>query len=351
MNRYFKNIAIISALLMSNFAKAGNEDRVGSAGASQLLVNPWARSTASGSAGFANTKGLEATYMNIAGLASSDKTQIKFNMSNWLGSAGIKFYSAGVAQRVSESSVIAVSVQSMNFGDIDRTTVENPEGGIGVFTPRLNVFNIGYAKQFSSSISGGINFKVISESIADLKTSGVAIDAGIRYVTGEKEQFKFGIALKNVGPTMKYKGDGLAEQAAYTSTGTIASLEQRSQQFELPSLLNIGGSYDFIFNEMNKLTLLLGFTANSFFSDQYRLGLDYGFSNEKLAFNLRAGYVYEKNIFSVENRTNALIGPTAGFSVDFLSGKNKSPLGIEYAVRMAGPFGFVHTYGLTIGIK
>jgi hypothetical protein len=351
MNRYFKHIAIISAVILTNNVIAGNEDRVGSAGASQLLVNPWSRSTASGSAGFANTNGLEATYLNIAGLASSDKTQIKFNMSNWLGTAGIKFYSAGLAQRVSESGVIAVSVQSMNFGDIDRTTVENPEGGIGVFTPRLNVFNIGYAKQFSSSISGGINFKIISESIADLKSNGVAIDAGIRYVTGDKDQFKFGISLKNVGPTMKYKGDGLAEQASYIKTSFIGTFEQRSQQFELPSLLNIGGSYDFIFDEMNKLTVILGFTANSFFSDQYRLGLDYGFSNEKFAFNLRAGYVYENNILSIENRTNSLIGPTAGFSIDFLSGKNKSPLGMEYAVRLAGPFGFVHTYGLTIGIK
>jgi len=351
MSKHLKNIVIVSALVISNIANAGNEDRVGSAGASQLLVNPWSRSTASGSSGIANTTGLEATYMNIAGLATSDKSQVKFNMSNWLGTAGIKFYAAGLAQRISESSVIAFSVQSMNFGEIDRTTVENPEGGIGVFTPRLNVFNVGYAKKFSSSISGGINFKVISESIADLRSTGVAIDAGIRYVTGEKEQVKFGIALKNVGPTMKYKGDGLAEQANYVNKDMIATFEQRSQQFELPSLLNIGGSYDFIFNEMNKLTVILGFTANSFFSDQYRLGLDYGFANEKLAFNLRAGYVYEKNIFNVENRTNALLGPTAGFSVDFLSGKNKSPLGIEYAVRMAGPFGFVHTYGVSIGIK
>jgi hypothetical protein len=351
MKKVIKKAVVIGGFLLSSYAIAGNEDRVGSAGASQLLVNPWSRTTASGSSGFSNTNGLEATYLNIAGLASSDKTQIKVNMTNWLGSAGIKFYSAGLAQRVSESSVIAISVQSMNFGDIDRTTVSNPEGGIGVFTPRLNVVNVGYAKKFSSSISGGINLKVISESIADLKATGVAIDAGIRYVTGEKEQIKFGIALKNVGPTMKYKGDGLANQVTYLANGNVASLEERSQPFEMPSLLNIGGSYDFIFNEMSKFTVILGFTANSFFQDQYRLGLDYGFVKEKFAFNLRAGYVYEKNIFSAENRTNTLIGPSAGFSVDILSGKNKSPLGIEYAVRMAGPFGYVHTYGITIGIK
>ena len=153
-------------LFLSPMLFAGNEDRVGSAGASHLLINPWARSSALGDAGIASTNGLEASYMNIAGLAFTDQTQMKFNYSNWMGSAGISFNSAGIAQRVSESSVIAISIQSMNYGDIPITTVENPEGNIGFFSPRTNVFNIGYARTFSSSISGGINFKVISENIS-----------------------------------------------------------------------------------------------------------------------------------------------------------------------------------------
>jgi hypothetical protein len=352
----FKNILrntafIGAAVLTCSNVFAGNEDRVGSAGASQLLVNPWARSTGSADAGIANVNGIEGTFTNIAGLAFTDKTQLKFNYTNWLGNSGIRFSSAGFAQRLSESSVIAVSIQAMSFGDIDITTVELPEGGIGVFTPRVNVFNVGYAKSFTKSISGGINFKVISESIANLKANGMAIDAGIRYVTGEQDQIKFGITLKNVGPTMRYKGDGLSTQINYVSTGGKATLEQRSQAFEMPSLLSIGGSYDFIFNEKNKLTTMLGFTANSFANDQYRLGLDYAMTTEKAAFNVRAGYVYEKNIFSMENRTNALTGPTAGFSVDALVGKNKSALGVEYALRIAGPFGVIHTLGVAISLK
>ena len=330
---------------------AGNEDRVGSAGASHLLINPWARGSAIGDAGIANMNGLEATFTNIAGLAFTDKTQIKFNYSNWMGSANIGLNSAGFAQRLSESDVIAISVQSLNYGDIAITTVANPEGNIGFFSPRANIFNIGYAKKFSSTISGGINFKVISENISNLKSSGIAIDAGIRYVTGDKEQIKFGIALKNVGPVMRYKGDGLSQQVSYVSTEFIGSLEQRSATYELPSLLSIGGSYDFIFTPESKLNLALGFTANSFSKDQFRLGLDYGMISEKMAFNIRAGYVYEKDILSDENRSNALIGPTAGFSLDALVGKSKSALGLEYCARFAGVFGIIHTMGLTISLK
>ena len=345
------NFLLVLMMGISTVTFAGNEDRVGSAGASHLLINPWARGSAIGDAGVANMNGLEATFTNIAGLAFTDKTQIKFNYSNWMGSAGIALNSAGFAQRLSESSVISVSVQSLSYGDIPITTVANPEGNIGFFSPRANVFNVGYAKKFSSSISGGINFKVISENISNLKASGIAIDAGIRYVTGEKDQVKFGITLKNIGPVMRYKGDGLSQQVSYVSTGFIASLEQRSATYELPSLLSIGGSYDFIFSDESKLNLALAFTANSFSKDQFRLGLDYGMISENMAFNLRAGYVYENGIITAENRSNALIGPTAGFSIDALVGKAKSALGLEYCARFAGVFGIIHTMGLTISLK
>lgn len=347
-----KSVVICGALLMSFTGTAGNEDRVGTAGASHLLINPWARSSAIGDAGGASSKGLEASFTNIAGLAFTKKTQIKFNYTNWMGSsAGVALNSAGIAIRISESSAVAVSIQALNYGDIPITTVQNPEGNIGFFSPRANIFNVGYARAFSASISGGINFKVVSESISNLRATGMVIDAGIRYVTGEQEQIKFGISLKNVGTTMKYKGDGLNNQVTYLNSAFTASLEQRTAVFEMPSLLNIAGSYDFIFDEKNKLNISGAFTANSFSYDQFRLGLDYGMTADKVAFNVRAGYVYEKKITSLENRSNALVGPTCGFSVDALVGEKKTALGVEYAARFAGLFGVIHTLGVTLDLK
>ncbi|MFM7387966.1 MAG: hypothetical protein ACKO5L_07385 [Bacteroidota bacterium] len=85
-----KMMKLFSLLLvggMSTMVLAGNEDRVGSAGASHLLINPWARGSAIGDAGVACINGLEAQYNNIAGLAFTDKTQIKFNSVNWMGNA------------------------------------------------------------------------------------------------------------------------------------------------------------------------------------------------------------------------------------------------------------------------
>ena len=343
------------ALISGGITFAGNGDRVGSAGGTELLINPWARSAAFADAGIACSNGLDGVFTNIAGLAFTDKTQIRFDRSNWLGGTGINVNSAGLAQRVSDNSVISVTIMAMSFGDIPITTVELPEGGIGEFSPTYSNFNVGYAREFSNSIYGGINFKVINESIANVRANGVAIDAGIRYVTGEEDQMKFGITLKNVGPTMRFKGDGLSIQVEHIATEELATLEQRSAEFELPSLLGIGGSYDFNFSETNKLTVAAAFSANSFSNDQFRLGLDYGLEIEKAAFHIMAGYVYEDGVFANDfnfgSTVTALSGFTAGVSVDAIVGKSSSRLGIQYAYRATRNFNGVHTLGVSIDMK
>ena len=356
-----KKIGVFSFLFsISSLIFAGNEDRAGSAGASQLLINPWCRSSALGDANVASSMGLEATFTNIAGLAQTDKTQLKFNFTNWLGSAGIPFSSAGIAQRISSSSVIALSVQSMSFGDLMITTVDNPEGGIGKFSPKMSVINVGYAKSFTTSISGGFNLKVLNESISNLGSTGIAIDAGIKYVTGKLDRMKMGITLKNIGAPMTMNGDGLGTQVTVIKNGTNITTDQRSQKYELPSMMSMGVSYDIINDTVsaNKFTAAFAFTANSFSNDQYRFGLDYLFNTGIAAFNLRAGYVYEKNITSAANRTNALSGLTAGMSVDLISRKTtsegvkkQSAIGLEYAVRMSNPFGLIHSFGVSISLK
>lgn len=352
IKKYIIGSSIALGAFTSSYTLAGNEDRIGSAGASEMLVNPWARSGAMADAGISSSRGLEAQFTNIAGLAFTSKTQLKFNYTNWLGgNAGISLNSAGLAQRISKQSVLAVSIQAFGFGEVDITTVDIPEGGIGTFSPRKNIVNIGYAREFSKSIYAGMNLKIISESIANLSATGVALDAGVQYVTGEQDETKFGITLRNVGPTMTFDGDGHGTPIFYQSNGGSATLEQRANSFEMPSQLGIGASYDFVFSETSKLTSAFGFSANSFTNDIYRFGLDYGMGLDKAAFNIRAGYAFESNIFNRDLATTAMTGFTAGFSIDALVGKNKSPIGLEYAVRLANPFGTIHTFGVSINMK
>lgn len=47
--------------------------------------------------------------------------------------------------------------------------------------------NMRMQKLSANAIYGGFNLKIISESISDVGAQGIAVDAGIQYVTGEKE--------------------------------------------------------------------------------------------------------------------------------------------------------------------
>ena len=116
-------------------AYAGNSDRAGQAGATELLINPWARSSGFAGANTASARGLEAQYLNVAGLAYTEKTEVLFANTQWLVGSGVMINSFGLSQKIGDAGVIGLGVMNMSFGEIDITTADLPEGGIGdVFT-------------------------------------------------------------------------------------------------------------------------------------------------------------------------------------------------------------------------
>lgn len=331
------------ALLTASTAFAGNPDRAGSAGVGQLLINPWARSAGMGSTSMASGGGIEASFLNVAGLAFNRKTELVFANTNYLVGSDISINTLGFSQRVG-TSVVGITVMSMNFGDIPITTEDLPEGGIGSFSPRYSNLGLHYAKEFSNSIYGGLSMRILSESISNVRAQGISFDAGIRYVTGEFDNVRFGISLKNVGPPMRYRGDGM------TVTGIVSgqsiTVEQRAEKYELPSLVNIGFAYDFLFGENMKLTTNGQFTSNSFTRDQFGAGAEFAFKN---MFFLRAGYLWEEQIGGEETQT-VYTGPAAGFTIQIPTGENEALLGVDYSYRSTQNFDGIHSIGLHIDL-
>jgi hypothetical protein len=327
-------------------AYAGNKDRSGQAGASELLINPWARSSGWGNVSTANVKGLEGMFINVAGIAFTQKTEFIFSYTNWLKGTDINLYAFGLTVKVGESSVLGLNVFSMSFGDIEVTTPNNPEGGIGVYKPSYLTVSIAFAKAFSTSIFAGLNLKIISESIADASAQGIAIDAGIQYVTGDRDHIKFGIALKNIGPDMKYTGDGLMLNTFIPGEDNAFSMTMPASNFQLPAALDIGASYDFFIGEINRLTLAANFQSNSFGKDQFMGGLEYSLKEYLM---LRGGYIYEDGITKKEDRTNVYTGPTAGITIQVPLNKEKgSTFSVDYSYRDTDPFNGTHSIGARI---
>jgi hypothetical protein len=343
---FIYSLALVT-IINQGSAFAGNKDRAGEAGASQLLINPWAKSNGLGGANSAFVTGIEAQFLNIAGAAHTRSLNAAFTQTQYLQGSGVNISAFGLSTKMGEgSSALVLSVISMNIGDIPVTTVDQPEGNGSVFSPRLMNINIGYAKAFSNSIYGGVNIKVISEAISNVKSTGVAIDAGIQYVTGRKENIKFGVSLKNVGPNMSYSGDGMSIRGFVNQQPNQMTLEQRSASLELPSLIRIAFSYDMYIDDNNIITPAYTFTANSFTNDQHAVGLQYAWSKY---FVVRAGYVYEEGIFDA-NRTTVYTGPTAGMSLLVPINKEGGNIALDYAYQFSNPFQGSHSIGVSIDL-
>lgn len=367
MNKISKivvNSIIVVSMLSSGSLFAGNPERSGSAGGGQLLINPWARSTGWGGANQSNAHGLEAMFLNVAGMAFTKKTEVVFSRTNWLVNSKINVNAFGFTQHVGETGVLGLGIVSLDGGDIPITTVDQPEGGIGTYSPLFLNIGLSYAKAFSDNIYGGATFKIVSEQISNVSAKGMCLDAGIQYHTGKYDQFHIGISLKNVGPKMTYRGDGLSFETNVASgtqyngsvSGYTATFEQRSANYELPSCLNMGVSYDFLIGVSDsvkasevdhRVSVAANFTSNSFTNDQYTLGVEYGFRKYLM---VRGGYTYEKDITKATRRT-AFTGPSAGITLQLPFGteKNKT-FALDYSYRFTNPFAGVHSIGARINL-
>lgn len=343
---------------------AGNPERQGQAGAAQLTINGFGRSSAMGWAYAGGISGVEAMYMNPAGMDKAKHgTEILFCRTNWLGGSGIAINNFGFTQKMGEDGdggTLGVSIMQFGIKPIDITTETNPYGGLGTYRVNMTNLAVGYAKSFGRNISAGINFRAVTEGIPDAKALGMSIDAGVQYSTTLKpkinsikdDDVKFGISMKNIGPDMRHTGDGLSYKAILQNGDYTKTVQVKVDRIKLPALLNIAGSYDFkldkgdeVYN--NKLTVGFGFTNYAFQSNQTTLGLEYVYKN---FISFRTAYVYQEGAFDKEKRTTAFTGFSGGLSFDFNSKDGNNLISLDYSYRASNPFSGTHSFGVRIGL-
>ncbi len=305
--------------------QAGDKKRRGTAGATYLLVPTTARMTSLGNgltSGLSTLNGIEALSLNPAGLALNTGTSALFSRVNYVADIGINHF--GVAQRFGNNN-LALTVTSWDFGEIPLQTEADPEISSLTWTASTVVVGVTYAREFTDRISAGVTTKLLSERIDDVSASGIAFDAGMTYVAGESG-FRFGVSLKNFGPSMKYAGVGLTRQAKLPEQPPHANQQAVSieaAQFELPSMLNFGVSYTREFGAGAIVTLIGNFRSNSFSQDQYSGAIELSYQN---LFYVRGGYQWEPDM-----DLTFFTGPSfgAGLNMELVGAK----LSVDYAYR------------------
>ncbi len=259
-------------------AKAGDDNRRGTAGATQLLVPLTARSASLGAsmtAGMVGMNGLDAVYANPAGLAVNNGTAVIFSRMDYVANIDVNYF--GIGQSFGNNN-LAFLVSAWDFGDIPLQTELQPEKTSVTFDATFVTAGLTYARLFTDRISAGFTAKIINESIDDVSATAVAFDAGMTYVVGETG-LRLGIALKNIGSDIQYDGVGLTRQVQLPNQPPNAianSLNLEGEGVELPSLLNVGVSYARQVNDAAIVTVLGNFRSNSFDQDQFSGGLQLG---------------------------------------------------------------------------
>lgn len=345
---------------------AGNKDRTGQAGAAELLINPWGKSTGVFGLNTSNVKGIDALKTNIAGLAFVNKNEVGASYTALLRNSKVGVNNIGFAQKLGNNvGVLGVNIMAMSYGEITVTDYNNPEGNGGTYKPQFFNFQLGFAKEFSRNIYAGIGATFVTEQISNIKASGAAFEAGIQYVTGKRDNFHFGITLRNIGTNMRFSGNGfsISAEAPENEAYELNRLTP-AEKFEMPTYLNFGLAYDFYLDEKHtanpdaqsaeagksmpkhRITPMASFTSNSFNNDYLGLGVEYAFQE---TFMLRAAYRYEKNIGGSISSTTMYTGLSAGATIQRRIGETGPTLAIDYSYRPTQrPSNGVHVFSLRL---
>ena len=277
-----KTFLLIVALLLLTFQSviAGNENRLGTAGAAELLIPVGSRGTALGGAVVANSYGIDAIFWNPAGLAWLEGTEAMAAILPYIADIDVTYFAIG--KQIEDFGTIALTAKVVSIGKIEETTDAFPNGTGSIFEPTMAVIGLTFAKAVSTQVNFGITGRYIREEIFEVTANGVSFDFGFTYeprVYG----LTLGLAIRNFGPDIVFSGSGFEDA---TGGRPLSSTESGA---ELPTSFDLGLAYNFLNEGLNSATLSGNFRSNNLSNDNWNGGVEYVY-DERYA--LRAGYLY-----------------------------------------------------------
>lgn len=325
--------------MISAFSVYGQTElsKVGTSMAQFLKLGAGARGTALGDAYTSNVHDISALYWNPAGLQKIGRPVLGASRTQLF--AGITYDFLGAAYPLSRTTTIGVSVLYLNSGEMDLTTIAEPEGTGTTFDASSSSLGVSVAHSLTDRFDLGVTVKYISETLFREQASTLAFDVGSQFRTGIYG-IRLGMALSNFGGKMKLDGPDLDTNYLNeeTSTEYEAGSRLKTEEWPIPLVFRLGMNIDLIgsesvimTDEKNRLTLSLEGNDPVDHYLRYNFGLEYEWSK---LIALRFGYKdnYDEADF------------TAGFGLDF------SKLGVDarldYAFNNYGILGYVHNYSL-----
>jgi hypothetical protein len=299
MKRFLPAVVAVTCLLVHGAALA--ED--GSAGLAFLKLGVGARAIAMGDAYVAVSGDASSTYWNPATIVDVENIDIGLMHSEWF--EGIRYEYAGAVRSYGDYAV-GISVVGLYMDDLERREgpTATPIGHFGVFDFAVSG---SYARRLTDALSAGASAKYVQEKIDDESATGFAVDLGARYEIPVLEGLSAGVAVVNLGPTMKFIED----------------------EFDLPVMYKAGAALDVPFESLKGDVVFVADAIKPSDGDlKLHLGMEYEYA-EMIA--LRFGY---RSGWDNQN-VSAGIGVKAGqFRLDYAFVPFYSDLGETHRVSL-----------------
>jgi hypothetical protein len=313
--------------------------KTGTTAAKFLSIGIGPRAISMGAAFSSVANDASAIYWNPAGIAYSDQFQGFF--SNTALFAGISLNYVGLVLPAGEIGSFAASVTAVNYGTMQVTTENQPDGTGESFSPGSYAFGLSFARFITEDFIVGATAKLVTENIYHSTATGLAIDIGTIFKT-PFYGVRFASSVTNFGTKMQMSGSDLLTRinvdpsrkgSNFTSDANVAT-----DQFDLPLKLQIGMSKDFLFMENQRFTLAVDGIVPNDNNESVNMGGELALFDEM--FFLRGGY---KSLFLKDSQEGLTLG--VGF-------KYKRPgyidIGIDYSYQKYQYLGSVNSFGIIL---
>ncbi len=328
----------LALLLALAAGPAAAQTNTGTTIGSFLQIEPSARISAMGNAGVSAWDGLQSVYYNPAAIGKVTGAEVLFSHAAWLADISYDYVAAAIP--FGGFGTTYASITSLNSGDIDVRTVDQPLGTGERYSVRDVALGLGYGRQFSTRFSAGVQLNVLQETVWHSTATAATISIGTLYRVSEKG-LRIGSSLSNFGTRAAYGGRDLRFTYDNVSgqNGDNSSLPgvRYTDAFALPVMFRVGLAMPFEFQQDQKLLLVADAFHPNDNGESVSLGAEYTLND---VLSLRAGY---QNLGLSQSEVGATLG--AG-----LMGRvNDYHYRCDYAWADQGRLG--HTHRFTVGIQ
>ncbi len=329
-------------LLLFIIITAGNlfaQTKVGSTAVPFLNIGIGPRPIAMGGAFVATANDVTSLYWNPAGISRVQSNQALFARAEWF--ADINYNWAGAMLSLGDLGAIGLSIDYLDYGNIEVTTLREPEGTGEIFRPQDLMIALSYGYNLTDRFSIGGSIKYINEKIWNTSASGIALDLGVLFIS-DINGLRIGATITNFGTDMQLDGKDL-----YIQTDINTQINGNNDQilaklntdsYPLPLTFRVGVAMDILNLPDHKFTIGADALHPNDNAESLNIGAEYVFLN---ILSLRGGY---KSLFLDNSEEGLTLG--VGVNYDFNPGLG---LFFDYAYQDFGKLDFTQQFSL--GIK